>query len=537
MKRWVYFLVFVLLLGGIIAWRIQQKKTLTEQSAAARQKRINTPPLISVVPAGINTIDEIFIGVGSVESPQNVKLASKVVGRIDSVLVREGDAVRKGQVLVHIDPTEVEADVNRSRAALAEAKARLAQAALTQNPALVSVSTQIRQQQAALDTARADYNQVKENYNSQVATAESVVTDAKGKLNVAEAVIANAKAGIQRAQANVDNANSRLKRVSDLYKRGFIAAQDVDDAGTVLKVQQASLEVARGQLSSASAQRDSVRAQLESAGHQVSIVKTSGKANIEAAQAKVTQAQAALEYARSNRAQTPAYQQNLAALRSVVDAAKATLSSSLSRMQDTELKSPIDGFVTGRNMDTGTTVSGGQVILTVQELKQLWVAFPAPEEVSRKLRMGMLAGVQLDALPGKRVMGKIVTINASADPQSRQFSVRVSLVNPGNIIKPGMFARVQIITQHVPGAITVPLEAVQSDKNGNPSLVVYSADNTVLHRTVKTGASDTRQIQILEGIKPGEKVVIMSAAPLKDGQTVRLASKKPADDKKKRSGN
>src|SRR5207253_2677940 len=118
--------------------------------------------------------------VGSVEAPLNVRISPKVTGRIDYLQAHEGDRVTQGEVLVRIDPSEIEAQVSQQQAAVAEAESRLAQAQITQNPTNVGVNTQITQQQAALASVRADYNQTKQNYSSQVASANAAVTDAQG---------------------------------------------------------------------------------------------------------------------------------------------------------------------------------------------------------------------------------------------------------------------------------------------------------------------------------------------------------------------
>lgn len=85
-----------------------------------------------------------------------------------------------------------------------------------------------------------------------------------------------------------------------------------------------------------------------------------------------------------------------------------------------------------------------------------------------------------------------------------------------------MFARVTLVTERVPNAVVVPPEAVQTGKNG-PFVVVVDAENIARHRPVVTGASDNQGLEIREGLQPGERIVVMTARPLKDGQAVRPA--------------
>jgi RND family efflux transporter MFP subunit len=439
-------------------------------------------------------------------------------------VVREGDRVRKGDVLVRIDPSEVEAQVRQQRAAVAEARYRLAQAKLTQNPTTVGINTQIRQQKASVASARAEYNQVRHNADAQLATVRASVTDYQGRVQSAEASIENAKAAIDSANANLDNAKSKYNRVYDLYKQGFIAAQEVDDAKAAVSVQQSALEITRGQLRSATAQRESIIAQKKAAEQQVSITEAKTTADIEAAKAKLEQAFASVDYAQANTVQKSAYQQSIAALQASVDAAIAGLRSAEARRADTVLRSPMDGVVTGRYLDPGAVVTAGQAVLSVQFMHQIWVSISVPEELIPKLHLGQQASIQLDAYPKRPFTGSIIQINPAADAQSRQFTVRVILDNHENQLHPGMFARVSLITDRTPKAIVVPREAIQHDRSGE-FITVVPKNMKAERRFVTTGASGTDVVAITQGIKPGEKVVVMSASPVKEGQLVRAGRK------------
>lgn len=526
MIRWILVVVLVIALGGLIGWRLHLNAQVAAKQTQERSARSKMAPVVAVAPAAVRDIVHTFEEVGSVESPFNVKIAAKVTGRIDYLQVREGDAVQAGQVLVRVDPSEIAAQVAQSQAALAESRSRLAQAELTQNPTNVSVTTSIRQQQAAMESARADLHQVTENYNSQVAAAQSAVTDAQGKVDSAEAGVGSAKAQVTSAKANLANAQSKFNRMSDLYKQGFIAAQDVDDARTTADVMSGSVDVANGQQNAAQAQLRSAEAQLDSARKNLDIVRTKGKADIEASRARLTQAQAALDYAKSNTAQKPAYQANLAALRSAVAASEASLRNLQAQQANTVLAAPITGYVTARYMDPGSMATSGSPILAIQAFRVAWVNVPVPEEESEKVHVGQTATVRLDAIPGREFTGKIVNLNPSADTLSRQFTARVELDNRQNLIKPGMFARVDVVTDRITGALVVPREAVQQGKDGATVTVVDEA-NTSHKEPVTVGASDANGIAVLSGLEAGQKVVVMSGMPLRDGQPVRLAGAKP----------
>ncbi len=520
-KRFALIGIGIAALAFLIGWRLHKNQVSAAEQSKLRQMRMKAPAVVSVAQATVREIVQTFEGVGSVEAPHDVKIAPKIYGRITYLQVYEGDPVRRGQVLVRLDPSEIQAQVVQQQAALAEAKQRLAQARLTENPNDVSVSTQIRQQEAALHSAEADLNQAQQNYVSQVAAAEAAVTDAQGKVNVALAAVASAQAGIRSAQANLNNAVAKYNRMNNLLKRGFVSQQDADDANTLVSVQQAALDVARGQLNSANAQLSSARAQLASAQHQADIVRTTGKAAVEDARAKVAQAQAALDFAKSNAAQKPAYRANLEALKASVTAAEGLLKNAQAQLANTILVSPLDGFVTGRYMDPGGMAAPGQPILAVQAIREVWVSVPVPEEVSRRIRLGQKAQVRLDALPGRVFLGRVTQINAAADPTSRQFTVRVALDNSQKLLKPGMFARVTMTTERV-RTLVVPREAVLDTPQG-PVVMAIDARNIAHQIPVRTGLQDPAGIGIEEGLKPGDRVITLSANPVRDGQAVRPA--------------
>ncbi|HLK57275.1 MAG TPA: efflux RND transporter periplasmic adaptor subunit [Chthonomonadaceae bacterium] len=524
MKRWIFLFVITIALGGIVIWRFIVKTADAAQQAKVRDARLKAPSLVDVTQATTREIVHTFVGVGTAEAPLNAKIAARITGRIEYLKLREGDGVHGGpnpDVLVRIDPTQLQAQVGQQQAALAEARSRLAQAVLTQDPTNVNVITQIAQQEAALKSARADANQVKQNYASQVAAAQSAVVDAQGRVDNANAGIANAQSAIRSAQANLDNARTRYNRTLELYNQAFVASQDVDDARTTVSIQQGNLEVAQGQLKAAQSLRDSAVAQRDSAQKQADIAVIKGKADIAAAEAKVDQAVAALQYARSNTAQTGAYKENLAALRAAVQAAQGQLDDYRSQLSETVLVAPMDGVVTARYFDPGSVVTPGQSILVIQDIHKIFVTVPIPEELSRTVTVGKPADVVFDALAGSKFHGVITYVTPASDPMSRQFSARVTLDNPDGVIRPGMFARVSLVSERISNVVVLPREAVQQSKDG-PYVVVVGADSVAHRRNVRTGAEDPAGIAILEGIRPGERVVMLSMSPVKDGVQVKI---------------
>ena len=511
MKRWSIVLVPIIALGLLIGWRVAQKRADTEGQTQQRAARFAGPAIASTALARVRDIRKTFEATGSVEAPMNVKIAPKITGRIVFLAVEEGDRVRKGQTLVRIDDSQVEAEVRRQMAAVAEARYRLAQAQLNQNPTDVAITSQIRQQQAGLDSAEADLNQTLENSRADIASAEADLTDAQATIDEAGASVASAK-------ANLDNARTRYDRTYSLFKQGFVSAQAVDDVRAALAVQESGLEAAKARLKSAGARKDAAEKRL-------STVKAKGKADMEAARAKVTQARASLDSAQANTSQKSAYRQSIAALQAGVAAAQATLSSAQAQRRDTVLVSPLDGYVTGRYADLGAIASPTQPILSVQFMKAVWVAIAVPEEICSRLHVGQKGEVTFDALPRRVFSASVVQINPAADPESRQYTVRMVIDNRQDRLKPGMFARVRLQTELIPDVVAVPREAVQ--RSSDESFVVIVGPGGRARRTaVSTGVEDTDFISVTSGLRAGDRVVTMSSFPIRDGQIVVSGGRK-----------
>lgn len=209
--------------------------------------------------------------------------------------------------------------------------------------------------------------------------------------------------------------------------------------------------------------------------------------------------------------------------RSAYKAAQAQLRIAQSQLADTTLRSPINGFVASRFLDPGSIVTAGQPVISVQAIRNVYVTTSVPEDIHATIHPGMEARVVFDAIPGRTFTGKVRQVSPSADPQTRQFLVRAAFNNEQNVIRPGMFCRMTLITQVTHNAIVVPREAIKQGKNGPGQVVTVIDDTMKAHqRPVRTGDQDTNGIAITEGVQAGEKVVILSGQPVREGQVVKI---------------
>ncbi len=492
---------------ALVGWRFSGLNAEKKQNSAKPAE--SKAATVRVALATSRVLVQSVQAVGSVESPYKVEISPKTAGRIKYLQVREGDRVTPGEILIKIDPSDLQGAVIQQEANVAEAKARFAQAKISESSTNVGVASMVDQQRASLTSVEANMAQVQQNYRAQVATAEAQVSAAKSALS-------NAKASLNKENATLSNLQIKYDRTLYLYKQNFIASQDVDDARTAIEVQKDAVAVAEGQVAGA-------QSQVQVQEQNLLITKRKGLADIAAGKAGVDVGKETLRVARANRSQSPAYQQNLDALQSQVTAAVAQLNQAQARLADTVVRATIAGTVTARKADPGALSSPGSPVLEVQSLDWLYVTATLPIDFSSQIHSGQTAQIRFDELPGKSFSGPITNINPAADPQSRQFGIKVRLDNPQHAVRPGMYGKVKIVTGEVHASVVVPREAIQTDSDGRTSVTVVDQDSLAHVRPVKVGASDERGVQVISGVQAGDRVVVLTFTLLKDGRKVSVS--------------
>lgn len=527
MKIWLSLGVVGIVLLGLVGYRWKNEAAEAKELEAQQGARRGQSPTVEIAIAAQRPMRDIISAVGSFESPFRATLSPRTAGRIVQLEVREGDSVSVGQTLVRIDPQEVDAFVMQQRASLSESQARLAEAEARYEATASEVDAQIRTAEAALARAQADAEKAQRNRDALIAGAESEVDDAKAQLGSAEAQVTNAAAEVRSARAELNNALARQKRVQELAKEGYVSIQGVEDAALQVESRRAALDVRLGQETSAKASENAARARVTAAEKRATITKQTAETEIKLAAAAVKQAEAALAQARANRSRTPAFRQNLRALEAGVAAANAELNQAFARRSDTELKAPFKGTVTSRNLDPGSLATPGQSILVIEATDWLYMNAAVPIESAAQMTTGMSAEITLDAFPERIFTGTVDRINRAAEPQSRQVEVKIKVMNADGDLRPGAFAKVQIIVGRNANATVIPTEAVKTVA-GQPTVHVVNSEDEIESRTVKTGNTDKGLIEIKEGIKPGDRVVVLSYQNVRDSQKVQIAAERGA---------
>ena len=207
------------------------------------------------------------------------------------------------------------------------------------------------------------------------------------------------------------------------------------------------------------------------------------------------------------------------------DAAKARLDESKEFLGYTTIVSPLTGFVSRRLHDPGELASKGEPILEVVALDRMEIACLISETQIRDVSVGQKALIALDAYPGKTWEGAIDAVSPSAHSVSRLFTVKIKLDNPAGLLKPGMFARVEILRRIHSNALVLPQEAVVENAGGQTGVFLIGETGIVSFRPVGAGLAQKGMIEILSGLDETGRVALNGGGKLSEGAKVVVTNK------------
>lgn len=213
-----------------------------------------------------------------------------------------------------------------------------------------------------------------------------------------------------------------------------------------------------------------------------------------------------------------------------LDLARAQNNQSTARLDElrinlanTVIVSPVNGFVARRAADPGAFVGQNAPVVDVVDITRVRLVANIVEKDLDQLRTGDETRVEVDAFPGEVFTGRIARVAPVLDPATRTASIEIEIPNPGFRLKPGMYARVTVTTDERKDALVVPSNAV-IDLGGRRGVFLAAENDIVSFRPVTVGLEEDTQLEILEGLTEGDRVVTTGAAALRDGDRVLLAA-------------
>jgi multidrug efflux system membrane fusion protein len=207
-----------------------------------------------------------------------------------------------------------------------------------------------------------------------------------------------------------------------------------------------------------------------------------------------------------------------------LDQARAQLATAQNQSAYTSLVAEADGVITAVNLEPGQVVSPGQGVLRFARLAEKEVAINLPESRIAELRDAKEILIGVLAAPDKTYRGQIREIAPNADPTTRTFAVRITVLDPDANVKLGMTANVALGDRTREDAITLPLTAL-TQIDGKPAVWIVDPQTSKVNlRIVAIGAYREEGVIVREGLKPGEVVVTAGVHKLLAGETVRVLS-------------
>lgn len=205
------------------------------------------------------------------------------------------------------------------------------------------------------------------------------------------------------------------------------------------------------------------------------------------------------------------------------DAAKAQADLMLARLERSRLRSPINGILNDRFVDEGEFAPPAVPVAHIVNIGSMKVVADVPERYAGSVTVGAQVRVMVDAIGPDTLLSKVSVVGAAVSPNNRTLPVEIILPNPHQRLKPEMVARVQIIRAKRQAAILVSESIIQQvDRN---KMVVYVERNGVAEeRVVKIGGRQNGKVEIVDGLKPGDRVIVSGFQKLVDGQPVQVSS-------------
>jgi HlyD family secretion protein len=502
-------------------------------TAAGKTKTVTADAVVSRGDVSVEVVET-----GTIDAVKSVEVKSRVSGRLAKLYVDEGDFVKQGQLIAVIDPREAQLKVDQNQAQVSGAQSAVDRANIEIEQRRVTAK-------AALDQAKAQLVQLELQRKIQTRLTTNSITQAKKSLESAQKEFQKLKKTVHpneitaaettkaEAIANYSNAETEYARQQELIKKGYVSRRAVENA-------KLALDLAKARLASANANYDRIESQ-----HELEISKSESdidrlRAELDTANANKIQIKTKEEEYKSQVAAVALAKANLRdveALQKTRDQSVASakqlgsvLGDSMRELGETEIHSPISGVVTQKLVQEGELVassndfSTGTPVIRIEVRDAMLVKLTINEIDIAKLSLGMPAEVTVDALPEKKLKGRVskiapasTSVSSSSTEASSltsepvvKYNVEVRLVDREPRLKSGMSAKCKMVVVNHPNVLRVPVDYV--GKKDDERFVMLAPDkknpkSKATRVVVKVGDSTGAYTEILSGVKEGQKLV------------------------------
>lgn len=223
---------------------------------------------------------------------------------------------------------------------------------------------------------------------------------------------------------------------------------------------------------------------------------------------------------------------------------EATVAIKKRELKDTKIFAPFDAIASSRNVSPGQVITKTTIITYLVDIDPVKAEFNVPERFLGQLQPGQRVELNVAAFPGRKFGGSVFFVSPFINPDTRTALVKAQLPNENGELKPGMFANLELELALRENAIVVPEASISQIREGNRGMIYVIDDkSTVQLRAVTLGVRMPRFVEVVEGLKEGEQIVVEGVQKLGPGAKIKLAPaasaepylwEKPAADAAKR---
>ncbi|ABR34633.1 efflux RND transporter periplasmic adaptor subunit [Clostridium beijerinckii] len=323
---------------------------------------------------------------------------------------------------------------------------------------VVAVSVENGQYVNAGDTiATLDDQDIQNN----IKTAQAQVEVSEQQVNSTQQQLNSSQVTLQKLQILMDDAQRNYDRQKTLFDGGAISKTDLESAEKALNTSKADY--------------------------------SSGLASIESAKASIESSKASLE------------------------AQKVNLQKAQNDLANTVIKAPISGVISDKTLNVGQMASQGAALAKVNDISSVYATIQVPQEKITGVKIGQAATITVDG-NDKTYDGTIEAMDSAADATTRVFNCKVKIDNGNKSLLPGIFGKVQLISEEKAQVITVPISALAGNE-GDYS--VFLNDNgTAKKQKITIGETNENNVEVTDGIKEGDQVICTNISTLQEGSEV-----------------
>jgi HlyD family secretion protein len=475
---------------------------------------------------------------GTIKAYRSINLSPKTAGTIKTLLVKEGDLVRQGQVIAVMDDFSLRGELSQYQGQLLQQQANLQRLKSGNRP------QDIAKAEAQLAEVRANLQQLQAGNRPQdIAKAEAQLAEVRANLQQLQAgnrpqEVAQATARLQQSQATLTQKERDWQRYQELYKSGAISGQ-------ILEQKRAERDVSQNQvleyqqalaLQKAGTRKEQIaqaKAKVEQQAQAVVLLKAgTRKEEIAQAQAKVEQqVQSVALLKAGNRPE------EIAQAQAQVQAAQGALTTIQDRIKETRVVAPFDGIILEKYADVGAFVSPSMVggggasasfssILLLTSVRQQVVVNISESQIA-KVKLGQAVAIKADAFPGAEFTGKVEQIAPQAKVSQNVTSVEVRVsIAPGarsandlstaQKLATGMNVEAQFAVGQLANTLFVPNAAVVKQSQGS-GVYVLGQDGKSVFQPIQTGMTSGKQTEVKSGLQGGERILLSPPAEQPSG--------------------